>query len=575
VTLSFYVLSNSASVTQQYQISQWTDKAGELLKNQNLNKYYLKRIALAALTLALSVFVRSIGTLHSGVRASEKIHADLLDGVFGSGLGFFGRTPAGQILGRFGREMEVIDRNLPDQLGWVVTCFLSMSLSVLAIGTAVSYRLFLPITLLAFLYGRIMSVFRPASRDLKQTESISRSPIISHFKELLQLKSVINSNPRTLPPKWNEEHQALTTTSLGAFCTLKALDRWLSVRLEIMGNVIVFAAAITASILSRAGNGKVTSGKAGWGITQALAITGLLNWAVRCVTESETQMMSLRRVNEINDAANGSTKEMVSPGESNGHLVPETDKLLIASGWPWMGEINVKNITLRYDEGSPPVLSNFSLSISGGKKVGIVGRTGSGKSSLFLALFRLLELGENEGSIEIDGVDVGSVSLTTLRNVISIIPQDPVLFSGSIRDNLSPSAEGEELLSTISLLSTTLCDKISRLPFGIDTDVTDVGLSSGERQLLCIARAVLKKSKIILMDEAFSSIDEITSKGLSDTFGSAGTTVVSIAHRIGSVMNGDEVAVFGEGGVLLEKGEPMELMKVEGGAFRRLVEGEI
>ena len=314
------------------------------------------------------------------------------------------------------QEIDVIDRSIPDQLGWVLTCFLSMTLSVLAIGKAVSLKLFFPIGILCYYYGKIMGAFRPASRDLKQSESVTRAPIIGNFKELMSGVTVIRSMSST-PPTWIAHNRNLVEKNLGCVVTLKALDRWLSIRLEIMGNLIVFSAAIAASVLSKKGSG-LTSGAAGWGITQALAITGLLNWAVRCVTESETQMLSLQRTQEIGKMIDENNfRERSQGGEQNGNIVGN-DGPLLASGWPWSGKIEMINVSVRYGgtNASAPVLKNLNLAIEGGSSLGIVGRTGSGKSSLLLALFRLLEIdsnleGSNDSTILIDGIDIRSIQM--------------------------------------------------------------------------------------------------------------------------------------------------------------------
>lgn len=356
--------------------------------------------------------------------------------------------------------------------------------------------------------------------------------------------------------------------------------------------------------------GALGPGSAGWGLTQALSITGLLTWAVRCLTDLETNMMSVMRVRELTDldsedvdlgklsskksgeAPSSSTRmprELFGGGEAlqpllpvekvHASLAPSDSEALMKTGWPWKGNLSLNNISMRYNPSAPLVLRNVTLGVPAGTTLGIVGRTGSGKSSLLLTLFRLVEI-EGGGSIEIDGVDIRSVDLKSLRRSLAIIPQDPTLFQGDIAYNLDATGASTEadMWEALEAASPTLAARFRRGD-GLSTAVSEGGnnLSSGQRQLVCLARALLRKSKILVLDEATSSVDSETDREVQETirreFVDKGVTVMTVAHRLDTVLGYDKIAVLGAGR-LVEYGTPEELLKAPNGELRKLVEAD-
>jgi ABC-type multidrug transport system fused ATPase/permease subunit len=283
-------------------------------------------------------------------------------------------------------------------------------------------------------------------------------------------------------------------------------------------------------------------------------------------------------------------KELSKAGEAlkaqfpDGHclnvtVTPLTETALIADGWPWKGGVLFKNVSMRYNPSSPLVLKRVTLSVPPGSTLGVVGRTGSGKSSLLLTLFRIIEI-ESGGSIEIDSVDIRSVSIQTLRENLSIIPQDPVLFAGSIAYNLDATgkASPEDMWEALEAASPELVEQF-RAAQGLETPISEGGnnLSQGQRQLICLARALLRKSKILVLDEATSSVDAKTDQQVQETirkqFVDKGVTVITVAHRLDTVLGYDKIAVLGDGN-LLEYGPPSELVKIRNGNLRQLVEAD-
>ena len=401
----------------------------------------------------------------------------------------------------------------------------------------------------------------------------------------------------------------MTDRNLGVFYTVKAFDRWLSTRLETLGNAVVFTAAIAAVFLTR--TGALGAGSAGWGLTQALSVTGLLTWAVRCLTDLETNMMSVMRVRELTDldsedadlrklppkiksaeakpsapriprefSKGGEALQPLLPRDSvHASLAPTDSEALMKTGWPWRGNVFFNNISMRYNPTAPLVLRNVTLGVPAGTTLGIVGRTGSGKSSLLLTLFRLVEI-EGGGSIEIDGVDIRSVDLKSLRQSLAIIPQDPTLFQGDIAYNLDATGASSEadMWEALEAASPILAAQFRRGD-GLRTAVSEGGnnLSSGQRQLICLARALLRKSKILVLDEATSSVDSETDREVQETltreFVNKGVTVMTVAHRLDTVLGYDRIAVLGAGSVV-EYGTPSELLKIPNGELRKLVEAD-
>lgn len=365
--------------------------------------------------------------------------------------------------------------------------------------------------------------------------------------------------------------------------------------------MVVLAAATASVFLTRAG--RLRSGSAGWGITQALSITGLLTWAVRCLTDSETHFMSILRIAELSDL---DTEETEIRGFENRDKTPnggqsyEND--LLKSGWPWRGEVQFNDVSMRYNPGSPLVLKNVSVNVPPGSTLGIVGRTGSGewkytcrdpfvarnlsitsvasgKSSLLLSLFRLVEV--EGGSIVIDGVDIRSLSLNGLRDSLSIIPQTPTLFSGTLLYNLDASGRSspEEAWNALESASPELARQFRESEGGLLTKIDEGGenLSLGQRQLICLARALLKKSKILVLDEATSSVDTKTDAQVQETirreFVEKGATVITVAHRLDTVLSYDRILVLDDG-MPVELGAPSELLRLQKGYLRRLYESD-
>lgn len=345
-----------------------------------------------------------------------------------------------------------------------------------------------------------------------------------------------------------------------SYVLVQLTNSWLGVRLDLLGGFI--GAFIGGVAVATKSADFIPAGWLGLALSYAVEVTQFLKHGVRMIATIEAEMNSVERVLYY------STQIPEEPPEE----LPENDPP--KGTWPTNGQIEIKNASMRYRDG-PLVLKNLSLSVKGGEKIGVVGRTGSGKSSLMVVLFRISEIEQDGGQILIDNVDVGKIGTSALRLNLSIIPQDPVMFSNTIRCNLDPfgSATEDELWEVLKKVQ--LAEVIALLPKGLDEEVSEGGenFSQGQRQLLCIARSLLRNPKILVMDEATASIDNTTDamiqRMIRENFADA--TVLTIAHRLNTIMDSDRILVLDDGEVA-EFDTPSNLLSLKDGIFRSLVD---
>lgn len=320
---------------------------------------------------------------------------------------------------------------------------------------------------------------------------------------------------------------------------------------------VVYIAVIVYTFLEM-DSSNIPGGNVGLAITQVISLVGLTQWGIRQTSELENQMVSVERVLEY--------ANLPSEDESG-----NAEKLKMATGWPKEGTIKFNDLSLFYNDESRPAIKNLNFTIKPKEKIGIVGRTGSGKSSIIQALFRMAKI---KGSITIDDVDTQSLSLNELRKNISIIPQDPVLFSGSLRSNLDPFDENSDDAIWRVLEQVELKDTVSSLAGGLNCKISDGGsnFSLGQRQLICLGRALLRRNKILVLDEATASVDFETDTLIQKTITTAfaDCTVLTIAHRLHTVINADRILLM-DNGQMVEFGHPHVLLKDKNGYLTKLV----
>jgi len=369
------------------------------------------------------------------------------------------------------------------------------------------------------------------SRQLKRLESVSRSPIYSHFSETVTGAPTIRAYGHQ--QEFIQQSEAKVDENQICYYPSIIANRWLAVRLEFIGGLIVSSAALFAVL----GRETMNAGIVGLSVSYALSVTATLNWMVRMSSELETNIVAVERIKEYSETPQEAAWE-----------VPEKKP---PPAWPDKGFLTFNDYKTRYREGLELVLHGITCDFSGGERIGIVGRTGAGKSSLTLALFRLIE--PAEGNIVIDGVDITKIGLHDLRSKLTIIPQDPVLFSGTLRINLDPFTVHTDEEVWKCLEQSHLKSFISTLPAGLAHEIAEGGenLSVGQRQLVCLARALLRKTKVLILDEATAAVDLETDDLIQATIRKefADCTIITIAHRLNTIMDSTRIMVLDQGSI--------------------------
>ena len=501
------------------------------------------------LVLCLFNFLRSLHVLLRGLSAGTESHSGLLSGVLHAPLRFFESNPVGRIVNRFSRDLETIDTGLPRSILEALSCLFEV-LTVLIMIVVIQPLALIVITPILWIYYRLQLMFRPTSREGQRIDSITRSPIFAQFSESLNGIETIRAFG-LIDSLYAQFDRSLNINGRAFFSVIGA-NRWLGIRLESLGALITLCAGISGAFLVKSPYGAALSG---FMVTYAIGITGSMNWLVRMFSQTESNLTSFERIETY---AN-------TPSERFYGDYPRP-------GWPEQGQISFTDLTLKYRPELSAAISQLTCTVKSQEKIGIVGRTGSGKSTLVLGLLRLIE--PSAGSVSVDGLNLSSLDLRTVRQAITVIPQEPVLFSGTIRDNIDPFGQYSQNEIVESLARVELSKFVGALPLGLDAPIQESGanLSSGQRQLFCLARALLKKSKIIVMDEATAQIDVETDVAVQRTIRRefSYATVLVVAHRLGTVMDSDRILVL-DGGKLAEFAPPEELLSRPNSLFRALV----
>ena len=542
------IIYKGSAVGTDYWLSVWTNNTlgdSSIPENRNM---YLGVYGVFGFILAFSGMILHVTLTYSTLRASKKMHKDMLKKIMQSPMSFFDTTPLGRIVNRFARDVDVCDGALPTNIRYWLSVLVNFTFTILMIISIIPIiiSVVIPTTIL---YFGIQRIYIRTSRQLKRLETVSRSPIYSHFTETLNGASVIRSfNKEKL---FIAEAEKKVDENQVCFYYSFISSRWLAILIENIGNVITFMVAIF--VLNSGGD--VSPSEVGLLLVYALNITMTLNMLVVSTADIETNIVAVERIMEY-----GSLIQEANFESEEGNRPPK--------GWPDKGQITFEKYDMRYRQGMDLVLKSITCDIGAEEKVGIVGRTGAGKSSLTLALFRLVEAAG--GKILIDGKDTASIGLHDLRKQITIIPQDPVIFSGTIRKNLDPFNEYTDDQVWKSLQQSHLSSHVSSKDEGLEHIITEGGenLSVGQRQLLCLARALLKKTKILVLDEATAAVDLETDDLIQDTISKEfhDCTIFTIAHRINTIMNYDKIMVL-DNGKVVEFDTVSNLLKNTNGIF--------
>lgn len=552
----------------------WANTTDNLLRHQPIKdsssdvmSVFLPIYGGLAVANALVTLARAFLFAYGGIVAAVKVHDLLLDKVLKAPLSFLEATPVGRVLNRFSTDVWSIDDTLP----FVLNIVLAQSAALGGTLVVTSYGLpwvLLMLVPLGFAYHSLQQYYRWTSRELRRLGSITLSPVYSHFTETVAGLSVIHSF-RAVPRFCQENLHKLAVNQQAVFAS-QAAAQWLNLRLQLMGVLLTSGVAFLAVVQHQVKG--VSAGFVGLALSYALSVTSLLSSLVTSFTDTEKEMVSMERADQY-------IKGLEEEEEHVGGILPPF-------GWPFCGTVKFNRVTLRYRPGLPAALSNVSFVAAKGSKVGIVGRTGAGKSSLLQALFRLSPV--ESGQIYIDGVDVLRMQPKEVRSRLAAIPQDPFVFSGSVRENVDPrslhsDAQIWQALDRCQLGHTVRCLRGAARgaagpvasTSGLDASLGPRGslLSVGQRQLLALTRALLYKARVLCLDEATAGIDAETDRAIQETIRSTfqDTTILMIAHRVETVLDCDHVLVMSRGKIV-ESGHPMDLLRVPEGHFRALVE---
>ncbi|BGO90746.1 hypothetical protein NBRC10512v2_002998 [Rhodotorula toruloides] len=535
--------------------------------------FYEGLYAMFGILQAIFSFVMGVATTIIGYNTSRSLHHAAINGVMHAPMSFFDTTPLGRIMNRFSKDIDTVDNTLSDSFRMFVSTASSVIGAIVLIAVVQQWFL-LVVACILCLYAFAARFYRQSARELKRLDNLLRSSLYAHFSETLSGMATVRAYGEQ--EKFLKQNEAYIDLENRAYMLTVVNQRWLGLRLDFFGSCLTFAVAMF-SVGTRT---SISPSQTGLVLSYILTISQAFSWMVRQGAEVENDMNSVERLLHY---ANNLERE--APAE-----IPETRPPV---EWPSGGAIEFKNVVMRYRPDLPPVLKGLNLSVRPGEKIGVVGRTGAGKSSIMQTLFRIVEV--SSGTIEVDGIDISKLGLADLRKKIAIIPQDALLFAGTVRTNLDPFAEHEDAELYDALKRAWLVDRDQPPPrasmgdkssepssastptasrFTLDLAIEDEGqnLSVGERSLVSLARALVKDSKIIVLDEATASVDFATDSRIQATIRSEfkDKTLLVIAHRLRTIIDSDRVLVM-DAGAVAEYDTPINLFRA-GGIFHGMCE---
>lgn len=508
-------------------------------------------VALALVT-SVFVFIRSGLLVMAGCKTATMLFDKMHQCIFRAPMSFFDSTPSGRILNRASTDQRAVDTHIYELMGYLLFPAIEL-LGTIVLMSRVAWPvfvIFVPIIVASLWYQRY---YIDAARELQRLTGVCRAPVMQHFAESMTGSNIIRC--------FDKERQFISSTghlvdnlSRPSLYNAAAME-WLCFRLDFLSSFIFAFALILLVTLPTT---LIDSKTAGLAVTYGLSLSMLQGWAIAVLCSLENRMISVERILQY-------------------MTIPSEPPLIISESmpgcqWPAKGEIELRNLHVQYAPHLPLVLKGVTCTLSGGMKTGIVGRTGGGKSTLIQALFRIVN--PCIGKILIDDIDISTIGLHDLRTRLSIIPQDPVMFEGTLRSNIDPLSEYSDEQIWEALDSCHLGDEVRKNELKLDSTVTENGenWSAGQRQLVCLGRVILKRRKILVLDEATSSVDPKTDSLIQETLKQqfAGCTVITIAHRITSVLDSEKVILL-DNGEIAEHDSPAKLLEDSSSLFSKLV----
>ncbi|CAL8283025.1 unnamed protein product [Gadus morhua 'NCC'] len=566
VLLLLFVVNISAQmayVLQDWWMSYWADKQSNLtgcttsIQNHTNNATEVLDIPFylgiyGGLTAATLIFglVRAMLFIYVLVKSTETLHKRMFNAILRTPVHFFDVNPIGRVLNRFSKDIGEVDLVLP--WTFVDACQIALHMvGVIAVAASVVPWILILVVPLLIIFVFLRRYFLKTSRDIKRLERTTRSPMFSHLSSSLQgLWTIRAFRAEQRFQNVFDAHQDLHSET---WYLLLCTTRWFAMRLDLL--CAVFVIILTFACMSIRDD--LGAGDVGLALSYAISIVGMFQWGVRQSAEVENLMISVERVMEYTEL------ESEAPWETEKR--PPLD-------WPSQGLVTFDGVNFSYSADGPVVLRNMNATFLPREKVGVVGRTGAGKSSLVSALFRLAE---PQGKIYVDGILTSELGLHDLRQKMSIIPQDPVLFTDTMRKNLDPFSQHSDEELWNSLQEVQLKSVVEELPNKMETLLAESGsnFSVGQRQLVCLARAILRKNRILIIDEATANVDPRTDKLIQRTIRDKfrDCTVLTIAHRLNTIIDSDRIMVL-DAGEIQAYDAPYTLLQDPEGIFYKMVQ---
>lgn len=544
-----------AGVWQSWWLSLWT-RSNEDASNDGDTGYYFSGYILIGLLSALLSIIQMIEMCYASFTAARKVHARLVARILNAPLLWFDKTPVGRIINRFSNDMNTVDGALANRTQFVVTVAFKLLTVVFAIGAVLPIFLIpgVLVTIVALILGNLFSATQlPIRRLMAKT----RSPLFSGFGDAIA--GAVTIRAFNAGRRFEDIIALRSDDSARVAEVLWNTNRWVGFRINMAGAFMTFIAAIIAVTTKN-----VDASAIGFSVNMALRFSGYAFGFTRGFNNWQGILTNWERIVEYLEIEQ-------EPADTEAGKPP--------ASWPTDGDIVVKDLSVRYSKDGPQVLKNIGFEVKAGERIGIVGRTGSGKSTLGMAMLRLLV--QDGGHIYVNGRDISQTNLHTLRSNITIIPQDPVLFSGTMRSNLDPFDEHDDATLNACLHSVGLLNTVAESDDGdgmrvtLDSRVANGGsnFSQGQRQLIAMARAQVRRSKIIILDEATASVDNKTDERISSAIRTEfkDSTLLTVAHRLVTIIDYDRILVLDKGEVA-EFDEPLKLLENKTGIFTSLIE---
>ncbi|CAH7667979.1 P-loop containing nucleoside triphosphate hydrolase protein [Phakopsora pachyrhizi] len=537
------ILNQSAFVIASYWLVWWQEDAFHLAQALYMGVYAVLGVLQTVLGFIVGVIFVTLGC-----SASRSLHKKALRSVLQAPLAFFDTTPLGKLIEIFSKDVDTIDNNLNDSVRLFVFTLSNILGAFIAISITSPWFL-IPAAGVISTYYLLTKFYQRSAGAIQRLDNSLRSSLYEHFSESMEGLSTIKAYG--MISSFTKAHCRLIDEEKQAYLLKISSQRWLGVRLDLLGSMLILL--VSSFVVFRAT--QLNPSQSALVLSYVFSITPVLSYTVRQISDINSSANSVERLSRY---AYNLPQEPCNSGTGSS---PPFD-------WPSKGSIRAKNIFMRYRPSLPEAIKGMSFEIQGGERIGIVGRTGAGKSSLLMCLLRMVEL--ESGDLSVDGYDISKINLERLRNSISVIPQDAVIFQGTLRSNLDPLGEYEDLKVWEVLKRVGLDREIQKkCTLESEIEVDGVNLSFGERSMISLGRAMLRGSKIVILDEATASVDYKTDERLQETIQNEfrGKTVLCIAHRLKTVIGYDRILVM-DNGTLAEFDTPLNLFSKRFGIFK-------